>query len=341
MALLTNNSAASAPVVLYVGGEGRSGSTVLSTLLGRQPGWTAVGELRGIWSAVQTNELCGCGEQFDRCPFWTAVGETAFGGWHRLDVDTLLRQDTALNRHRHLGRQVIPALRRQHRGLIKDHSAVLGKLYRAIRSVGDARVIVDSSKDATYAWLLRGSQVVDLRLVHLVRDSRGVAYSWGKRRVDRPEYARHPTLAGTFMDSRTPSRAAAEWTVKNGLLQVLRMGGTRGVRVKYEALACKPNAVLDCILTLVDDVESSATSDQAMPPKTGTPPLTSTAQHSIGGNRVRFDHGAALKLNLDDEWQRGMTPAARRVVTAWTLPLLVAYGYPIRVDEPRPKVATR
>jgi hypothetical protein len=55
---------------------------------------------------------------------------------------------------------------------------VLGRVYRAVRSVSGASVIVDSSKYATYGGLLAGVPGLDLRALHLVRDSRAVAYSW-------------------------------------------------------------------------------------------------------------------------------------------------------------------
>ena len=81
----------SPPQVLYVGGWGRSGSTLLSHLLGRLPEMVAVGELRYVWQAgVSGNELCGCGQPFDECPFWVAVGEEAFGGWDKIDLDEVL-----------------------------------------------------------------------------------------------------------------------------------------------------------------------------------------------------------------------------------------------------------
>ena len=41
--------------------------------------------------------------------------------------------------------------------------------------------MVDASKHASHAFLVRRLRGVDLRLVHLVRDSRGVAFSWTKR----------------------------------------------------------------------------------------------------------------------------------------------------------------
>jgi hypothetical protein len=88
----------------YIGGTGRSGSTLLELILGSLPGFVAVGELYAIWSeGVVLNHRCGCGEPFGACPFWTAVGERAFGGWKTLDAEALARlQAPAVGRLRQL-----------------------------------------------------------------------------------------------------------------------------------------------------------------------------------------------------------------------------------------------
>ena len=58
--------------VLYIGGWGRSGSTLLDRLLGQAEGSFSVGEMRDLWlRGVLENRRCGCGEPFDSCPFWT------------------------------------------------------------------------------------------------------------------------------------------------------------------------------------------------------------------------------------------------------------------------------
>ena len=78
--------------VLYVGGYGRSGSTLLAYLLGQLDGYVVAGELKFIWQkGVKDNELCGCGEPFADCPFWRDVGQAAFGGWDAVDIDEVLR----------------------------------------------------------------------------------------------------------------------------------------------------------------------------------------------------------------------------------------------------------
>ncbi len=60
--------------VIYIMGWGRSGSTILSSILGQMDGFLQVGEIRTIWSdGFDQNRICGCGKPFLECDFWTRV----------------------------------------------------------------------------------------------------------------------------------------------------------------------------------------------------------------------------------------------------------------------------
>ena len=51
--------------VAFVGGHGRSGSTLLSRVLGAVPGFVTVGELCYLWDqGVVMDRMCGCGKPF-------------------------------------------------------------------------------------------------------------------------------------------------------------------------------------------------------------------------------------------------------------------------------------
>ena len=60
--------------LLYIGGVGRSGSTVLEMLLHRSGHFRALGEVAIIDSpTIAEDPLCSCGERFSRCPYWSCV----------------------------------------------------------------------------------------------------------------------------------------------------------------------------------------------------------------------------------------------------------------------------
>ena len=67
-------------VVLYIAGTGRSGSTLLASILGEVEGVFAAGEVRYLWQrGLAERRLCGCGVPVRDCPVWT-VGELYIAG---------------------------------------------------------------------------------------------------------------------------------------------------------------------------------------------------------------------------------------------------------------------
>jgi len=314
--------------VLYIGGEGRSGSTLLSSLLGNHEGFFPVGEFRDVWQALKTNESCGCGELFLDCEFWQQVGLRAFGGWDGIDVQRMLDTDNKFARQRRVPRLLLLSSRWfESRGLA-EYRRLLAELYVAVQGVSGCSVIVDSTKDPAYALLLSRVPGVDLRVVHLVRDSRGVAYSWSKKDVERPEYAQHPVLKGSFMGSRSSWRGALEWDVKNSLFHLLSLSPHHRL-VKYEALMSQPMRELEGILRLADKAQFHP-GDEHSPRRE----FESLPFHTLGGNRVRFKRGP-ITLNADEEWKSKMPRSQRLIVGALTLPLLAAYGYVSPRARPR------
>ncbi len=314
--------------ILYIAGEGRSGSTILTTLLARDTTYCCVGELHGIWQALITNELCGCGQPFHECEFWRSVGAAGFGGWHELDGSRMLTLSRSLTRQRHVGRLLIPALRERYRTELDRYTTILSTLYRAVSQVSGRSVIVDSSKGVPCALVLRQAPGLDLRLIHLVRDSRGVAYSWSKRAVEQPQYSRHPTLARTFMDRRGVARTAMRWIVVNVAFDVLCRSDLPHIRVQYESFAGNPSATVRRVMGLV---ETESLLSRSSPRLSRVASVQSEAtpvplNHSLGGNRVRFEHGE-IRVRKDEEWRTRMPKRARLAVTALSLPLLVMYGY--------------
>src|SRR5207253_8405334 len=133
-------------------------------------------------------QLCGCGLAFSNCKFWTRIGDRAFGGWVNVDFEKMLTEDARFARHRSMPQLMAHLLSKKRSAALREYRGLLGNLYSAIKEVSGCAVIVDSTKRASYALLLRDVPGVDLRLVHLVRDSRGVAYSSLKSFIERPEY---------------------------------------------------------------------------------------------------------------------------------------------------------
>src|SRR5829696_4047947 len=224
--------------VLYIGGHGRSGSTILAQTLGQIPGFVNVGELWLIWSrGLQHNESCGCGHPFYSCEFWRAVGDEAFGGWDNVDVDKMVAFMSYLKRQRRAPHYALTAKIGLRSGkintLLEEGGPILERLYRAIQRVSGAGVIVDSSKRLPYAVLLSLLPFADLRIVHLVRDSRAVAYSWSRIKES------HAVVGGRHMPRLSPLQASRAWSLQNYSYSFLT-GFARLSRLRYEDFVRDP-----------------------------------------------------------------------------------------------------
>jgi len=279
-------------------------------------GHVSTGEIVHLWSrGLSANELCGCGDRFLSCPFWSDVGREAFGGWGAIDTQQILRLQRRVDRNRYIIFMLLPALSPRYRRELSRYVAVLDQLYRAIHRVGGG-VIVDSSKHASTAFILRRVPSVRLRIVHLVRDSRGVAFSLSKR-VRRPESVDEET----FMFRSSSWRSSIEWMTFNPLFHVIHVLGTPTILARYEALARDPRAVLNDILTseALDVMEEElGFIDGRM--------VQLAKGHTVAGNPMRLEHGS-FQVRLDDAWRTSMNRRDRKITTALTWPLLAAYGY--------------
>jgi hypothetical protein len=286
-------------------------------MLGQSAGHASAGEIVHLWArGLVANELCGCGSRFSDCPFWAEVGRVAYGGWGELDADAVLRLQRRVDRNRYIFFMLWPALSPRYRRDLARYLDILDRLYRAVGHVGGG-VIVDSSKHASTAFLLRSVPSVNLRVVHLVRDSRGVAYSLLKK-------VRRPEVVGTeaFMFRASPWRSGAEWVAFNAMFHLLRLVGTPTTLARYEHLVRDPRGAMGEILA---QEPAAADAGPELAFIRGTT-VTLGVDHSVAGNPMRLQQGS-FDLREDREWRSSMRPRDRRITTFVTWPLLARYGY--------------
>lgn len=301
--------------VLYIGGYSRSGSTLLLRLLGSLPGLFCVGEVWDIWRrSFMENQLCGCGASFHSCEFWNAVVREAFGSADNVNGAAMQQFKTVVEARQSLPFLMMPSLRTPaYQRRLAEYGKVLQALYDAIQKVSGCDVIVDSSKVAPYAFVLRSVPSIDLFVAHLVRDSRATAYSWQRQKV-RPEI--HWTTA--YMERYGVVRSALEWDAYNVLLQLIQMTGVPYVRLRYEDFVLDPYRYIGQIAKFL-----------GMPDAAGRHHASSVelpVQHTVSGNPMRFQTGT-VQVRPDIEWQARMTQWHKALVTLLSWPLLSYYGY--------------
>ena len=302
--------------LLYVGGSNRTGSTLIDRTLGQVEGFVSVGELINIWARSLTGDrLCGCGSALSHCAFWQRVGELAFGGWEAIDSPSIRVLASRVVRLRHLPLMVFPWLWPPYRRRMMALGEILRRLYAAIRDVAGAEVVVDSSKSPSYALLLHRVGGFDIRVLHLVRDSRGVAHSLVKRRQ------RHDVPGGSQeMPTVTPAWAAVAWSITNTIFEMLRWTDMPIHRIHYEGFVDDPPGVLKSALARLVDL------NQVDFDFIGPGWIRLGVGHSVDGNPIRTKVGA-IPIEPNQGRNTALTVRQRTMVTLLSYPLLRYYGY--------------
>lgn len=305
--------------VLYIAGIGRSGSTLVARALGAVEDLAAVGEVMHFFGrGLTNNELCGCGRPVRDCPLWGRVAERLEEPGPPLPTADIERFRQRATEGGQLASLFSPLRTPSFEEKLEAYRGHLRRLYATLRRVAGAGAVVDSSKNAGYARVLSATPGVDLHLVHLVRDSRGVAHSLQKRK-ERPGV---PWTGGEeLLDRRRPGTAALFWSAAQLLVESLRSRSSSYLRVRYRDFVRRPATSLRRILRSADEFEGPWQLNHA---RDGSLDLES--QHVLAGNPMREERGE-IDLREDLEWRRELGTGSRSLVTALTLPLLGRYGY--------------
>lgn len=294
--------------VIYIMGHGRSGSTILHSVLAQIPGFFGVGELRMIWQpGVVESRQCGCGASLRECEMWSRV----------LAAEPGLLEGAGTPISGFVRDRYLPILWSPLRSVFlsaftKENSERVRRLYQAILSATGSSVIVDSSKSVAYAAFLNQVSGMTPYFIHIVRDPRGVESSLRRRKeANVKAFARH-----------TPLQGALDWDIINVSAEAFgKRAASRYLRVRYEDFIQAPARELTRILTWASEPASKIPVIREQSVHLGI-------VHSIAGNAKRFQHGDIL-LNLDERWKSNLPARDRKLVVMLTFPLLKRYGYQI------------
>ena len=300
--------------VVYIAGVGRSGSTVLDSVLGNHPHIQSVGELSRLSSdAWIQNFYCSCGKRSEDCPFWSAVRQS----WCSVNGGVTVQEYNEIQSEVENIHQWPARIRErwQNSQTFQLYVEQTIHLLKAIQSVSGCTVIVDSSKAVERAFALSLIPEIDLRIIQLVRDPRGVV--WSHRKAFAKDLEN-----GLPRDIRSQPawRAALYWCRINLQADWLRrrVGPYKSLFLRYEDFMLNTLPVLRTVGSFIgidlENVQHLIDEGQKL-----------YFDHTIAGNRVRMK--GELKLKYDQEWREKLSPGDRRVTEFLTGWLMARYGY--------------
>jgi hypothetical protein len=239
--------------VAFILGEGYSGSTLVDLLLGSHSQMVGLGEVdaEAFDAFFDDNQICTCLLGARDCHFWSKV----------------LSRLTELT-----GREVFRLGEAGSDPEMITQNTI--DLFRAVRDVSSVDILVDSSKRFQRTYSLAKSGVIRPKVIHLVRDGRGVAYSYSKR--GKP-----------FRD------AVLQWQTTNAQIKDWLESGNapESIAVRYEHLCEEPVKVVR------DICEFLGINWEAQMMLFGR-----KTHHNVRGNTMRFRTNNST-IKLDETWK--------------------------------------
>ena len=222
------------PKVIYVMGQGRSGSTILGVTLGNCTEVFFAGELCTWLITSGKSSFKGPPERIE---FWHDVGEHVNDGAELFGTEAFECLERSLSAFRFTK---WPARRR----LRERYQLVTEQLYRSIANRAGVTHVVDSSHLPLRARELQRMSGIDLYLIFLVRDLEGVVSS----------YMRHMNPNRVPRSTKRVSRINGYlWiTYLLSIIVFLRQAHDRRLLVRHEDFLANPEGVLREILDFAD-----------------------------------------------------------------------------------------
>jgi hypothetical protein len=303
--------------LLYLMGAGHVGSTVMDVVIGAHPRIESLGEawkLPLAWADPASDRVCACGQPIHGCAFWRDVRKL----WaEQVGDDDVARLVTLMRRYDGSGNALAwpRMLRSRHAPAaeFRDYARRTLALYQSVLRVGGKDAIVESSLSPRRAFVLASMPGIDLHLVHVVRDGRGVIWSH-----------KNPAKAAVrkSFEPKTTRHVTRYWLTANlqSAFVYSHLRADRRMRLRYEDFAIDPHAALARIGAFVgEDLTGLLTPERAIR-------QPAPQRHTPGGNRVRLLR--EVQVRQDFGWMEQLPAADRAFFWRWAGWLAHHYGYP-------------
>lgn len=287
--------------LIYILGDGRSGSTIFSVLLGNHPDITSVGELYR-WFEFEGCPKAGNEKEGDHL-FWNRVRQLYFSNGGSSNWGELRKVQHEVEAYSEFIRLYLGLIKKSS---LRMYESSAQSLFDAIREVSGNLTIVDSSRNMGRAFVLARKYPEQIKIIHLVRDPRGVMWSYHKQGIEQ--------------DYKAPFKSALHSLIKDILCSLVKMRLPRDqvLLVRYEDLMMETESELRRLqaflgLSLEPVIEKI---------KGGEP---FDVPYILDGNRIRSS--SKVGLAFDDEWKRRLTRGQKMLATIMTLPFFLRFGY--------------
>lgn len=298
--------------LIYLAAASHSGSTLTAMLLGAHPNLCSVGELKAVNLGDKDSYLCSCKQRVDKCDFWAGVSEKMKNRGHLFSIEDA-ETDIRSGASAYTLRLLKPLVRNPFMEFIRDGLLALSPSWskqlpllqkrnsdyvRSIAEQAGVDTVIDSSKIGIRLKYLLKNRELDIKVIWVVRDGRGVSLAY--KNPSEFADAKDPKLRGggsgkTQEKGRGILTGAYEWVRCNQEVEALlaTMEKDRWIQVHYEDLCKNTEQTLDQIFEFIGVDASKKRLD------------FKTTEHHVVGNGMRLDDSDVIKL--DQRWQEQLS----------------------------------
>lgn len=290
--------------LIYIMGRGGSGSTILDLVLGAHESVAPVGELHPGWFRPHDRRRCSCGEKVQECAFWRKVLDDTYA-----QPDGLSPKEFGRAMRRLAGRSGFVRMLFSRNGEVSaGFERTTRAAYRSLVVHSGRPIVAESSKNFNRGWFLLRRFGERVRVIHLVRDGRGVVWSFMKRARNAKRYQ------GFWTDFRTAAWNIVAWNCANLAALALRRRYPQNVlMLRYEDLCRRPNRELHRLGDFLD-LDLNRVVEQI---RNGAP---LPRHHIIYGNFAIMNAAEAVSFRAREDWKTDLP--------WWARPLFVVLGFP-------------
>lgn len=220
--------------ILAISGSGRSGTTILSVLLGQNENTLNLGQSRDFWRAFADNRECTCSEALQACPLWSEIVKTAFPDWSEEDFLGMSKKMRlfikAAEQHSDWSN---PAFLKDISSAHSEYIAAVRLFIAACFSVSGTSTLIDTSKSPEIALSFQLADAADVFVLNLVRDPRAVACSWATKGV-----------SGKTLDARIDAWKARQIRLENWA----EVPGLKHLKLDYHRFTQHPDIEISRVL---------------------------------------------------------------------------------------------
>jgi len=251
--------------LIYIAGDGRSGSTLLDSVLNNFDNSLSIGEFSRFWTRyIEGKSNCGCRDNIRDCKLWSQIIN---------EIDLKFNITIEETEKRIIEIRLFKNFKKIDNFINdpkwREFCDLITYVYRRIFELTTSKIIIDSSKYPSWGYFLFKLNITEFYFINLERNLAEVANSWKKTKL-LPEYDYE-----VLMPIKSNITILKSWIKIKFLCNRIKINSNLNyLFINYNQFCKTPSSYLNQIEKLVDE-------------KFQNHDFQFIKNHAIGGNPMR------------------------------------------------------